>query len=374
MGFYQDVYRTVSAQLLPGLRACLELCSGYIEGWMHDLKLQRMIKDSFVSDSPLGFGETHALTLVTVVCEGYKEGIQLGEPPQPLKDVTDAIGLQADDILINFALLIARRIQAVRPIGSISLQQEALRVLNDLKSTKFLVPLLILTYLTGAGRWGENFHWVKAEQNVINSLKDVVVDGGHYTKAATSRLPAEADTSAPEFAIAAHLHICQSEMVNDPERSMIVRTAPGQASSAETSTGTLGLHNGTAMPSVSPSPTLVQPGPQLPHVSIQAQSLVSPDHMDGFTHLAKLSWNTEPSVPQSLSPAQLSGNNVSHNWSSSPIMFSQPPSAARELQPFDNAPPQTRFSPITMTTPTPSFIPSLPQTPHPSHMPPPPRR
>ena len=366
MGLYQDIYRTVSAQLLLGLSTCLELCRSYIEGWMDESKLQRILKDTFVSDSPLGLSQTHALTLIAIIHEGYRKEMKFWRPPQLLKDVTDQTGLEVMDILADFALLIARRIRTAQALGSISLQHEALRVLNDLKSTNFLVPLLVLSRLTPDNCWGNQFLWLEAERNLIESLKDVVIDGGHYTKATTSRLSAEEDTSAFGFAAATNLHIPQSEMLNDSERSMIPLTAPDQTSSVETSTGTLGLHNGNVTPSVFPSLTLVRSGSQFPSASIQVPYLVRPDHMASFTPPTTLSWNNEPSVPRSLSPAQsrqVSGDDISHNWFTASTSFSQLPSAAQGGQPFDNALSQTRFSPMMMTTPTPLFMSSLPLTP-----------
>lgn len=358
MSLYQDVYRTVSVKSLPGLSTCLEMCRGYIEGWMHESKLQRIIKDTFMSDRPLGVGETHALNLITVLHEGYKEERKLRKHSQSLEDVEDALGLSVYDILSNFAEMIARRIQVLRTLGSISLQREALRVLNDPKFTKYLMPLLVLTCSTRPDLWGD---WVEAERDLVKSLKDVVVDGGHYTKATTS---------APDFAIATNLHILQADLLNDSERTLL-STATGQSSTAETYTGTLWLHNGNVMPSVLPSPTLVQHGPQLTSASIQVPSLVSSDHMVSFTHPTMLAWNTELSVPRSLSPAEISSNEISHNLFSPSTAFSQPPPAAQGRQPFDNAPPQTRFSPMMMATPTPPFMSSLPQTPRSLRMSPP---
>jgi hypothetical protein len=177
--FYLDVYQTLSEAFLPGLRAALAVCRNYIEVWMAELKLQRLVEGLLICDHPLSISERNKLTLSAVFWESLREDSRLGTIPQILKDLGKMVGFSVKDIFSTFALLIALRIQPVRHLESASLQQEALRVVKEFKFTKFLVPLWIFIYLNQTRFWKSDINWNVAEQDFIHSLEDAVIKGGH---------------------------------------------------------------------------------------------------------------------------------------------------------------------------------------------------
>jgi hypothetical protein len=373
---YVDVYLTMSAQLLPGLRASLELCEGSIVGWMTESKLQRLVRDRFLCHGPLDIGERITLILDTVIRERWMEEEKLETLPEIVKDLQDKMGLTGPEILATFALLIALRIQAVRPLESASLRQEALRAVEDLKSTKYLVPLWIFTHMNTTRVLTEDFNWRVAEHDLLQLLEGVVIDRGDPTEAASFGLFEDLDSSKSTLPVANSPTIHWSTSPKGSESSVVIPAATGPASFSETSTGTLGFYGDTTMSSAAFSTTLVPSRPQLTSGSVESLAPARLDHANPRASSSVMSWNAEPSFSQPRPLAeghQLSDDDQSRNRFSPPFTFSRPLSSIQGYQPFVDAPPQNRFSPTMMSTPTPSFTFSLPQTPNPSSMSPPPR-
>jgi hypothetical protein len=210
--FYSDAHRTVSAQVLPGLNALLELCRSYIEKWIAESNLQRLVRNCIMDDIPLGVGEKSTIILSAIARERYREERSQGIP-QVIKDLQGIMDVPVLDLLSITSLLIASRIQAGQHLESISLRQEALRIVQDLKSTKFLFPLWIFISLH-QGNWWQNPSRKGAEYNIIQSLEDGVIGRSHPTESACFRSSADGDSSVSVLGIAESPKIGQSDLLN----------------------------------------------------------------------------------------------------------------------------------------------------------------
>jgi hypothetical protein len=372
--FYSDVHRTVSAQVLPGLNSVLELCRSYIESWMAESKLQRLVRDGILQDIPLGIGEEFTLILGTLFRKRFRE-----ERNQAFREKLKSlrvIDLPILDLLSTASLLIASRIQAVQHLTSISLRQEALRAVQDLMSTKLLMPLWTFMFLHYNCFWTNNNYWKRFEYNIIHSLEDRVKDRVHPVEASSFSLSTDPDPSVSPLAIAESPTIRRSDLLNDSESSMVIPTAPGQASSPETFNSPFSLYIGTRMPSAVTSTSLLPPNRQSTSVSTEWRALAGLDYTNIVASPSVNSWNPDPSFPQTWALAQrhqTSDYPRLQNTVSPSTTFSQPPSSAQGHQSFDNAPAQNGFSPTMMNMPIPPFTFGLPQTRNPSYMTPPPR-
>lgn len=351
--FYLDIYQTVSEALLPGLRAALAVCRSYIEVWVTESELQRLVGDSFVCDRPLGIAERNTLTLSTVFEERVGEDLRLGVVPQ-LEDLEEITSLPVKTILSNFALLIALRIQAVPHLESASLQQEALRVAKEFKFSKFLVPLWIFVFLNETRFWTGGFNLRVVEQEFIHSLEDAVTKGSHSIGAPHStgirRSSISTGTGSPGSALAVDRSHAVSEAgsQNGSKSFTVLSRSAGQGSTSDVSLHTNGLYHRTPMSSAVSSSMLISPRSQPTSGAAEAPALSRLDHINPLASHPTLVWNTEPYF--------------SRQWAA----------AEGELH-LNDARPNDRFSPMVMGNPTPPFAFSMPLTPHASRMSPPPR-
>jgi hypothetical protein len=393
--FYGDVYRSGSARLLLGLRASLDFCEGCIQTWTSESELQRLLKSHYVFDEALGASERHALVLSEVVAAGF--GGRDSKPiSEILADLESLTGITVAAVLIVWAHLANLRIEAVRPLKPSSLRQEALRVIKDLKVTKFLVPLFIFAFLKAKMNATV---FKKEEQDLIDFLKNIATEPIYPTDAYIPTSSKDGGSSESASVAGEGNDIPQIDSLSGPEISPVISEAAGQSSLLKASATSQGLFNGIAKANALTSPVLVQPGFQPPRASVQIRTHASLEHVVDDTHQPVLSLNMESSFSRSLSPAQsrqLSVDDQSQHWFSPYITFSQLPSPIRELeppndvrahgwssppfafsqtqsptqihQPPNDAPSQSRFSPTMMSTPTPPFVFSLPQTPHLFHM------
>ena len=351
MDFYLDAYQTVSEALLPGLRAALAVFRSYIEVWMTESELHRLVGDRFVSDRPLGIAERNTLTLNTVFGERFDEDSRRGLVHQPFEDLRNIMSMSVSDILFTSALLIAVRIRAVRYLESASLQKEALRIAKDLEYTNFLVPLWIFVFLGHMRFWTRNSNWMVAEQEFIHSLEDAVTKGGHSTGVPRSSI--STDTGSPGSALTVDRShgLAQVDTLNGPKSVVVLSAAAGQDFSPEVSLHTNGLYHHAPMPSAVSSPTsavLVSPRSQHTSGAAEPPAWSRLDHLNPLASHSTLVWNTEPYF--------------SHQWS-----------AAEGEQHLNDAQLNDRFSPMAMDNPTPPFTFTMPLTPHASRMSPPPR-
>jgi hypothetical protein len=336
MGFYLDVYQTISEALLPGLRAALAVCRSYIEVWMAESELQRLVGDSFVRDGPLGIAERNMLTLSTVFRERVGEDWRLGVVPQLLKDLEKITSVPVKGILSNFALLIALRIQAVPHLESASLQQEALRVAKEFKFTKFLVPLWIFFYLNETHFWRSNSNWRVAEQEFIHSLEDAM-GAPHSTGPRRSSISTGTGSPGSALAVDRSHTVSEAGSQNGSKSFTVLSRSAGQGSAPDVSLHTNGLYHHTPMPRFQPTSGAAEP---------PAWSRL--DHINPLASHSTLVWNTEPYF--------------SHQWS-----------AAEGEQHLNNARPHDRYLPMAVDNPTPPFTFSTSLTSHATRMSPPPR-
>jgi hypothetical protein len=342
--FYSDVHRTASAQVLSGLNALLELCRSYIEKWIAESKLQRLVRDYFIDDIPLGVGEKSSIILDAIARERSREEGNQGIP-ELVKDLQGIMGLPLSRLLSTTSLLIASRIQPGQHLEWISLRQEALRVIQDLKSAKFLFPLWILMFLYQGCFWTNNPK-VMAEYNIIQSLEDVVIGRSYPTEAASFRPSADAGKSVSTLDIAESTDIRQSDLLDGSQGSMFIPMVPGQTSFAEASPRTLGLDIGipvsSAVPLTVPCPTR----PQFRSASTESRALAMLDHIEVVSSPSVLSRNAVPFAPQSLTTdpgGQLLSTGRSNN-SFPPTMMNNPTSPLtlslrRARNPSDKSPP-----------------------------------
>jgi hypothetical protein len=171
MGYYTDVYRTESARVLPGLKDSLELCRRYLEEWMTESELRRMVMDRIVYDGPLSVGQRTALTLTMLLVEKQEKERARGTFPQEVRYLEVRTGLQIRaGFLEVFANLIALPIRAIPNPDSTSVLQEALRAVNDLQSNEFLVPLWIFGLMNRASFWKSTFDWSREYNDLVQSL------------------------------------------------------------------------------------------------------------------------------------------------------------------------------------------------------------
>jgi hypothetical protein len=324
--FYLDIYHTISEALFPGLRAALAVCRRYIEVWMTESELDRLVGDWFVCDRPLGIAERNKLALSTVLEGIFRVEERLGVVPQVLKDLGEIMSLSFHDILSTFALLISIRIQGVRLLDSASLQQEALRVAKEFNYTKMLVPLWIFVYLNETSFFAEDFNWTATEQEFIHSFADAVTKGGHSGGAPRSSI--STGTGSPGSALT----------VDRRHNPAQIDTFNGHREPYD--------HH-TPMPSTVSSSMLVSPRSQPTSGATEWPAL---SRLVGTDPLASHStlWNTEPYF--------------SYQWST-----------AEGEQHLNDARPHDQFSPMVMDNPTPPFTFNMPLTPHASRMSPPPR-
>ena len=343
--FYVDVHRTISAQLLPDLRKCMELCEKYIEKWVSESQLQKLVRNCYIMDDPLDVRQRNTMVLQTVFFEGLSGSPELGVTAQMGENWRSLTGETMASTLKVSAHLIGQRIEPVGRLESPSLRQRAIEVVQELKRTKFLVPLWMFGDINSERAWTKNFDWKTAEQNVIHSLEDVAIDVLHPTMTPQPKLLT--DARRPELASA--LANCpadpRSSWANGSKYSMVVSPATHQYPSLEASST---VHSAIAMPNLLPWPSLVPPRSQLTGAFPQLPNLARSDHVDLIASSSSLSWNAQPSFSQTWSPTEegeFLNDALSHNW----------------------------FSPTMMNTPTPPFTFSLLQTPHPSRMSPPPR-
>jgi hypothetical protein len=331
--FYTDVYRTVSPQVLPGLIFLLKLCERYIEEWMAESELQRLVRDRFVDDSSLGISERMALTLVALIVEKWRGDVDSGIFPQRLRELEDMTGLAVADALSIFAMSIAWRIQPVRHLESILLRQEALRVVKDLKSTKFLAPLWIFFCFNARHLWKTESYRREAERDLIHSLEKVVNDTEPPPERRNLQLSDGAgDPKSTPVMTNGHAipRFGPPDSSDSSDSSIRATTASAQAPSTEISPHAVGFDIGTPMPTAVFSATFFQPIPELS----SAYSLPA--------------WNGEPY----------------------PL---QPRSSAAGGQLLSDGQSNGRFSPTMMDASTSPFTLSVPQTPQAPRMFPPPR-
>jgi hypothetical protein len=347
MDFYLDIYLTVSEALLPGLRAALAICRSYIEVWMTESELQRLVGDSFVRDCPLGIAERNKLTLCTLFMERVGEDRRLGVVPQLLEDLKKITFLSAESILSNFALLIALRIQAVPHHESAPLQQEALRVAKEFKFTKFLVPLWVYTYLN-ENFWVGGLNWRVVEQEFIHSLEDAITKGGHSTGAPRSSISTGTGSPGSALAVDGGHAFSEAGSQNGSKSFTVLSRSAGQGSTPDVSLYTNGLHHHIPMPSAVSSSMLVLPRSQPTSGAAEVPALSRLNHISPLASSSTLMWNTEPYFL--------------HQWST-----------AEGEQHLNDARPNDRFSPIAVNNPTSPFTFSMPLTPHAARMSPPPR-
>jgi hypothetical protein len=355
IGFYLDVYQTVSEALLPGLRAALAVCRSYIETWITEPELQRLVGDRFVYDLPLDIDERNMLTLSTVFRERFAEDRHRGIVHQPFKDLGEIMSVPFSDILSTSALLIALRIQAARHLESASLQQEALRVAKEFKFTKFLVPLWIFAFLNEPRIFAGDISWRAAEQELIHSLKDAVTKGSHSMGAPHStgacRPSISAGTGSPGSALAVDRSHAVSEADSQigPKGFTVLSRSAGQGSTPDVSLHTNGLYHHTPIPSAVFSSILVSPRSQPTSGAAEPLAWSRLDHINPLASHSTLVWNTtEPYF--------------SHQWST-----------AEGEQHLNDGQPHDWFSPMVVENPTPPFTFSMPLTPYASRMSPPQR-
>jgi len=368
--FYCDIYREVSSQFLPNLRALLELCETYIDSWMPESRLQRLARKHYVRQSPLGIRERHYIVLRAVFLE------RLGE----CDEVESMIGAPTDEVFATFAQIISLKIEAIRRLKPSSLRQEALRVIQDLKRAKFLVPIFVSAYLLAEHCWSRSFDWEAAERELIRVLENTIVE--NPSELACLRVQAHERSLESASATAKSNDAHRLVSISGCESAIVISTADDRLFTGASETDP-SFHNRTTMATALPLPVLV--GPQPPNAS---------------TYPNTFSWNVEPSsfwplppaqipqlsddarsqnwfsptvtFPQALSQVQRSEPRSSH-WFSPTLTFSQPLAPAQGHQPPDDAPPQSRFSPTMVGTPTSPFTFSPPQTPHLFHISPPAR-
>jgi hypothetical protein len=358
MGFYLDVYQTVSEALLPGLRAVLAVCRSYIEAWMTESELQRLVRDRFVYDGPLGIDERNTLTLTTVFWERYHtEDRRRGVVHQLFEDLEKIMSMTPRNILSTSALLIALRIQAVRQLESTSLQQEALRVAKEFKDMKFLVPLWIFVFLNDTHFSDRGFNWRVVEQEFVHLLEDAVTKGSHYMGAPhspggrrSSIVSTGTGSRGSALAVDRSHAISEADSQNGSKSFTVLWRSAGQGSTPDVSLHTNGLYHHTLIPSAVPSSTiLVSPRSQPTSGAAEPPAWSRSDHINPPASYSTLAWNTEPYF--------------SHQWP-----------AAEGEQHLDNARRHERFSPMVVGNPTPPFTFSMPLlTPHATRMSPPPR-
>jgi hypothetical protein len=342
MDFYLDVYYTLSNEFLPGLHAALAVCRNCIEVWMTESKLQGLMRIAFVCDRPLGIAQRTKLALSTIFRERLKEDIRLGVVPQLLKDFSNITSIPFGDILSSLASLIVFHIQTIQCLESSSLQQEALRVANEFKVMKFLVPLWIFAYLNEVRLWQGGPNWRAEEQEFIHSLEDAVAQGGHSVRAPHSSMSTE--TGSLRSALTVSNDLTQIEMFNGLE-SVTVLPVAGQDSSPEASLQTNGLYHHTSMPTTVSSPILAPPRPRPTSSTAELSRL---DDINPLTSHSTVVWNTEPYS--------------SYQWSTSEMGHH-----------LNDARSHGQFEPTMVNNPTPPFTSSFPLTPHATQMPPPPR-
>lgn len=330
MEFYTGIHRTVSPQVLPGLIFSLELCERYIDEWMAESELQRLVRDSFVSGVSLSVGERIALTLAALFFEKWTVGLGSGIFPQILRDLEGITDLSVLRILNHFALLIAWRIQPVQQLESILLRQEALRVVKELRSTNFLALLWVFCYMNSRVVWTNESYLRKAEQDLIHLFENVVNENERPSDGRSLQLSDDAGDPKSTSVMTNGHAIPRFDPPDSSDSSIRATTASAQASSAQISSHTVGFEIGTPMSSAVSSAAFFRPIPELS----SAYSLPA--------------WNGEPYSLQSRYSAV--GERLLSDGQSN-----------------------SRFSPTMMDTPTSPFTLSLPQTPQASRMFPPPR-
>jgi hypothetical protein len=393
--FYNDIHQTVSPQLLPSLRLLLGFCERCIEDWMSELKLQRLVRKSYLRDGQLGVRGRHSLTLQIVLRERWIRDATIGAVSEAAMDLKKSTGMEVELILASFASLVGLKVGSFRQLKSPNLRQEALKAVQDLKLTKFLVPIWIFWVSNETSLALETFDWKQAEQDLIYPLR--AAEANHNTGAPQcsvltgSGYPGSVSTmedwcTDPQFGTS-----------DRPESPLVLSTGAFRAASREASTDIPGFQSGTTMPywGISPSLSIAPTGFPDPSASIRLPSLASRDQIPGLIHPASLSSNIGISSSQLLSPAQSRqlSDDRPYNWVSPIITFSQSLSPTQVLRPFtgvqahngftqtlylaegrqppDNAPPHHRFSPTIMDTATSAFTFSSPQSPRLSRVSPP---
>jgi hypothetical protein len=346
--FNLDVYQALSEAVLPGLRAALAVCRNYIEVWMTESALQRLVGSLFICDHPLDIAERNTLTLCTLFRERFTEDMRLGVVPQLVKDFRKITSVPFDGILSTFAVIIALCIQADRQLESASLQQEALRVVKELKFTKFSVPLWIFVHVNETKLWRSAFNWRVAEQEFIRSLEDAVTKGGHSTGALRSSMSTGTGSPGSALAVDRSHGLSELDIQNGSKSFTLLSSSPSQGFTPDVSRHTNGLYHQTPMPSAVSSSILVSPRSQPTSGAVELPVLPRLDHTNPLAPNSALVWNTEPSYL--------------HQWS-----------AAEGERHLNDARPNDRFLPMVMDNPTPPFTFSVPLTPHATRMSPPPR-
>jgi hypothetical protein len=345
--FYIDIYQIASVQVLPGFIFSLELCERYIEEWMAESELQRLVRDRFVDDGSLGNGERMALTLDSIVRNRWRVEFGLGFFPQIMSNLREMVGLDVVSILSHVSILVARHIQGVRHCESILLRQGALRAVKDLRSTNFLAPLFVFHFLNYTNFLKNESYWRNAEQDLIHSLENLVNENECPPDGRNLQLSGDAGYPKSTSVMTDGHAVPRSDAPNSSDSSIRATTASCQALSAEISSHTVGFNSGTAMPSAVSSATFFRPIPQPSSASNQSPVSANDDHIELVNTLSLPTRNPEPYTPQPWSHAlrgQLSSEGQSNNG----------------------------FLPTMMDAVTPPFTWSLPQTPQASHMFPPP--
>lgn len=393
--FYNDIHQTLSPQLLPSLRLLLDFCGRYIEDWMSESKLQRLVRKSYIRDGQLGVPERHSLTLQVVLRERWKRDATIGAVPEGAMDLEKGTGIMVEHILATFAGLVALKIGSFRQLKSPNLRQEALKAVQDLKLTKFLLPIWIYSVINQYNFALEAFNWKQAEQDLIHLLR--VAETNHNTREPQCSVSAGSVYSGSASTMENWCADPQFEASDRPESFLTPSTASVRAASQEASTDIPGFQSGATMPywGMPPSPSITPTAFLDPSASVRPPSLAGRDHMPGLIYSTPLSSNIGLSFSRLPSPAQSRQlpDDRPYNWVSPIIAFSQPLSLTQVFQPFtsvqahngfsqtlyltegrrppDNAPPHHRFSPTIMNTATSAFTFSSPQSPRFSRMSPP---
>jgi hypothetical protein len=175
--------------------------------------------------------------------DSWKAKASLRIRPWILKD------LEKRTAFMGVANMIARHIQATRHLEWIHLRQEALRVIKDLRSAKYLVPLFVLDTICRTHLWDRTSFWWNADYRLLHALEDTAIEN--------ELPPGGRKLHLADDAMTTNGHAISR--FNPPDSSIRATTATAQAASAEILSHTVGLQNGTATSSAyNQSPALAR--------------------------------------------------------------------------------------------------------------------
>jgi hypothetical protein len=266
---------------------------------------------------------------------------------------------------------------------------------QDLKLTKFLVPIWIFWVSNEGGLTLETFDWKQAEQDLIHSLR--VAEANHNMGVPQCSISTDNGYPRSTSTMENWCTDPQFETSDRPESPLALSTATVQAASQGASTNIPGFQSGATMPywNIPPSPSIAPTGFSDPSASIRLPPLASHDHTPGLIYPTSLSSDIGPPSSQLPSPAQSRqlSDDRPYNWVSPIITSSQSLSPTQVFQPFtsvqahngfsrtlylaegrqppENTPPHHRSSLTIMNTATLAFTFSSPQSPRLSRMSPP---